>query len=284
MLYVVATPIGNLGDISPRALEILRSVALIAAEDTRVTAKVLSRYGITTPLVSVHRHNEAAKAAPLADRMVSEGIDVAVVTDAGTPAVSDPGADLVREAAARGIEVQPIPGCSAAVAAVSISGFGNVCYTFLGFLPRERGDCLKRLKALAGHTETAVIYESPHRVKQLVKNVGEVYPECEICLSCDLTKLYEKTLRGTAREVLAALESNPKAEKGEYVMCLDLAGTEEKEDKTAGIETMEARLLDAMLANNIPLRDAMDILVKEGHKKNAVYQGMLRLKDMLKNT
>ena len=159
MLYVVATPIGNLGDMSPRAVEVLKSVALIAAEDTRMTMKLTQRFGIETPLTSCHRHNEQGKAEGIVRRMLEEGIDVAVVTDAGTPAISDPGTILVRQVAEAGIEVVAVPGPSAMAAAMSVSGIDVTEFTFLGFLPREKKDlqaALRSARQLAAQQPPAV--------------------------------------------------------------------------------------------------------------------------------
>ena len=164
MLYVVATPIGNLGDMSPRAVEVLKSVALIAAEDTRMTMKLTQRFGIETSLTSCHRHNEQGKAEGIVRRMLEEGIDVAVVTDAGTPAISDPGTILVRQAAEAGIEVVAVPGPSAMAAAMSVSGIDVTEFTFLGFLPREKKDLQAALRSAAQRTQALIEKGvTPHR-------------------------------------------------------------------------------------------------------------------------
>ena len=157
-LYVVATPIGNLQDMSPRAVETLRQVALIAAEDTRVTKKLLNVFQLDTPLTSCHQHNEEGKGAYLAERMLAENIDVALTTDAGTPCVSDPGYGLVKAAVERGIEVIPIPGCCAAVSALSVSGFDTREFAFYGFLPREKKDLRDKLLAMARQAAVAVVH------------------------------------------------------------------------------------------------------------------------------
>lgn len=284
MLYVVATPIGNLGDISPRALDTLRQVALIVAEDTRVTRKLLNHYDIQTPLTSLFRDNERHKSAALVNRMLEENIDVALVSDAGTPAISDPGAFFVKEAAQQGIEIQPIPGASAAVAAVSISGFVNTTYTFYGFLPRGKKERQDKLISMAGRDETAVLYESPHRVIALMENVQQVFPDIQCVVCCDLTKMYEKTLRGSAGEVLEQLKNNPKTQKGEYAVVLDLSGTiaPNKDDETLPM-TLEAQLLNQMVLGELSLREAGEVLQQKGHKKNALYTASLNLKNMLRD-
>lgn len=280
-LYVVATPIGNLEDFSPRAVETLRRAALIAAEDTRVTMKLCHVFDIHTPLTSCHQHNEEDKGAWLADRMLAENIDVALTTDAGTPCVSDPGYGLVKAAAERGIEVIPIPGCCAAVAALSVSGFDTREFAFYGFLPREKKDLRDKLTAIARGPKIAVVHESPFRVIGLMEQLVQTLPGVRVSASCDLTKLHEKTLRGTAAEVLAALEANPKAEKGEYCLVLDLHGVLLPEEKAPAADiSLEARLTEAMLAG-LDLRAAQARLVDEGQKKNAVKAAALRLKRLM---
>lgn len=277
-LYVVATPIGNLQDMSPRAVETLRQVALIAAEDTRVTKKLLNVFQLDTPLTSCHQHNEEGKGAYLAERMLAENIDVALTTDAGTPCVSDPGYGLVKAAVERGIEVIPIPGCCAAVSALSVSGFDTREFAFYGFLPREKKDLRDKLLAMARQAAVAVVHESPFRVVELMEVIALTLPGCQVSASCDLTKLHEKTIRGTAEQVLADLRANPKAEKGEYCLVLDFHGVHLPEEPAPLAEiSLEARLVEQMLAG-LNLRDAQSELVLQGEKKNAVKAAALRLK------
>ena len=280
-LYVVATPIGNLSDLSPRAIDTLKGVALIAAEDTRVTMKLLSAYDIHTPLTSCHQHNEATKGAAIAERMLAEGIDVALTTDAGTPCVSDPGEGLVSAAIDRGIEVIPIPGCCAAVAALSVCGFDTREFTFYGFLPREKKELREKLLAIARQAPVAVAHESPFRVIELMEVIADTLPGARVSVSCDLTKLHEKTLRGPAEEVQAALKANPKAEKGEYCLVLDFHGVTLPEE-TAPVADMalEARMTDLLLTGR-DLRGAQAALIEAGEKKNAVKAAALRLKRLL---
>ena len=280
-LYVVATPIGNLGDWSPRAAETLRGADLIAAEDTRVTAKLCQVFDIHTPLISCHRHNEDSRGESLAERMEKENLTVALTTDAGTPCISDPGDGLVRACLERGIPVEPVPGCCAAIAALSICGFDTREFTFYGFLPREKKDIRERLREMLAKAKLAVIHESPFRVTDLVGVIAEEIPEARLSVSCDLTKMHEKTLRGSPAEVLEALKANPKTEKGEYCLVLDLTGAErpEPEKKTADIP-LEARLVAEMTENGLTLRDAQNELILAGEKKNAVKQAALNLKKM----
>lgn len=163
--------------------------------------------------------------------MLAEGIDVALTTDAGTPCVSDPGYAVVRACAERGIQVLPIPGCCAGVSALSVSGFDAREWAFYGFLPREKKDLKEKLRAMAGGVPVAIVHESPYRVVELVETIAEVLPEARISASCDLTKLHEKTIRGTAAQVLAMLKDNPKADKGEYCLVLDLHQVNLPEEK-----------------------------------------------------
>ncbi|MDL2317534.1 16S rRNA (cytidine(1402)-2'-O)-methyltransferase [Eubacteriales bacterium OttesenSCG-928-A19] len=263
-LFVVATPIGNLSDASPRMVDTLRSAGLIAAEDTRVTGNLLRHFGISTPLTSLHRHNESSKAGRIVERMLSEELDVALVTDAGTPAISDPGHLLVRAANEAGIEVLAIAGPTAMAAAISVSGFDAREFAFYGFLPRERGDLRKRLKDIARGPRVAVLHESPHRIMDLMDVAADTLPGCRACVCCDLTKLHEKTLRGDAAEVLEALRANPKAAKGEYCVVLDLHEVTMPEEAVEAPElSLEARLLDRLLRGET-MQDAVDALTAGG--------------------
>ncbi len=280
-LYVVATPIGNLQDMTPRAVETLRQVALIAAEDTRVTKKLLNVFDIATPLTACHQHNEEGKGAWLADKMLAEGIDVAVTTDAGTPCISDPGYGLVKACVERGIEVFPVPGCCAAVSALSVSGFDTREFAFYGFLPREKKDLREKLLQMAAQVKVAAVHESPYRVTELVAVIAETLPDTRISASCDLTKLHEKTIRGTAGEVLDMLRANPKTEKGEYCLILDFHEVTLPEEKAPAAEiSLEAQLVEAMLNADLSLRDAQQELTLAGAKKNAVKAAALRLKKL----
>lgn len=280
-LYVVATPIGNLQDMSPRAIDTLKGVGLIAAEDTRVTMKLCQVFDIHTPLTSCHQHNEESKGAWLAEKMLAENIDVAVTTDAGTPCVSDPGYGLVKAAVERGIEVIPVPGCCAAVAALSVSGFDTREFTFNGFLPREKKDLREKLMDMARKSTVAVVHESPYRVVELVETIAALLPETCISASCDLTKLHEKTLRGTSGEVLAEMKANPKTEKGEYCLVLDFHGAMlPQEEKPETEISLEAQLTDLLLSG-MDWREAQTALTDRGNKKNAVKAAALRLKKLL---
>ena len=279
-LYVVATPIGNLGDFSPRALEVLKNVDMIAAEDTRVTMKLTSHFDIHTPLISNHQHNEENVGPRLADRMLAKGLKMALVTDAGTPAISDPGTDLVRSCAERGIPVYAVAGPSAMAAAVSVSGFDFRSFTFYGFLPREKAALEEKLRAMPGAGEGAVVHESPYRVKELITAVERVLPNARLSLSCDLTKLHELTLRGTPSEIRQMLEANEKSEKGEYCLVMDLRNCPAEEKQPESKASIEGQLLE-LLFDGADLREAKEELVRRGLRKNAVYAASVRVKDWL---
>lgn len=279
-LYVVGTPIGNLGDMTPRAVEVLRQVQLIAAEDTRVTRKLTAHFGIETPLTSCHQHNEEGKGEALAQQMLAENMDMALTTDAGTPCISDPGYGLVRAAVALGIPVVAVPGCCAAISALSVSGMDTREFAFYGFLPREKKALREKLAAMAEGVPIAVVHESPFRVINLVETLADMYPQAQVSASCDLTKLHELTLRGSAGEVLSALRANSKAEKGEYCLVLDFHQvTLPEKPVPAGESSLEAQLVDQLLLG-LDMRQAQAALVDAGAKKNAVKAAALRLKKL----
>ena len=217
-LFVCATPLGNLDDVSLRLLSTLREVDLIVAEDTRHTQRLLARHEIHTPLASCHAHTHPNKIESLADKLV-EGQSLALVTDAGTPGISDPGPPLVLAAAARGISVQPIPGPCALVAALSISGFDAQRFSFVGFLPRKPGKRRKALQEAIARNETVVLYESPYRVLDVLDDLAQMSPETPVVVCRELTKKFEETLRGTATECAASLRDR-KEVLGEFVVVI----------------------------------------------------------------
>ena len=280
ILYVVATPIGNLQDLSPRGAETLRNAGLIIAEDTRVTMKLCQVFGLKAPLVSCHRHSEDSKAAGLARRILEEDLTAALVTDAGTPCISDPGCEVVRACAEACIPVIPVPGCCAGVAAVSVSGYDAREFAFYGFLPREKKDIREKLEEIARGAKVAILHESPFRIIELTEVIADLLPGVKMTVCCDLTKIHETTLRGTPEEVLQALNSNEKTEKGEYCVVLDLHGVSLPERKTEAAEwPLEAKLVEAM-KQGINLREAQETLIAAGEKKNAVKQAALTLKKL----
>ena len=209
-LYVVATPIGNLEDVSARAVRVLGEVSAIAAEDTRITSRLLARHGIRKPLIS-YRAPVERRGLPRVMSALDEG-DVALVSDAGSPTLSDPGQALVEAAWAGGHTVVPIPGPSAITAALSVAGYGGPGFTFLGYLPRKPGEMRRLLAGIADDPRPAVAFESPYRVRKSLALVAEVLPERHLTVARELTKLHEQVLRGLAAEVLAALGDPPRGE------------------------------------------------------------------------
>src|SRR5437868_5207622 len=218
MLYVVATPIGNLGDITLRALEVLKLVDLIAAEDTRHSGMLLKHFGINKPLVSFHEHNEAMRTAQLIERLAA-GEDVALITDAGMPGLSDPGARLVRECIKRDLPLTIVPGPSSILTALVGSGFEMEKFCFRGFLPVKSGRRQRELRAAAEREETTIFFESPHRLAKTLAAGAEIMPERQLCVARELTKKFEEFRRGTAGELLAFYSARPV--KGEIVLVVE---------------------------------------------------------------
>jgi len=216
-LFLVATPIGNLEDISARALRVLREVDLVAAEDTRHTRRLLQHFGIAARVVSLHEHNERARATSLVER-VRGGESVALVTDAGSPGIADPGFPVVRAAVAEGVRVESIPGPSAVIAALQVSGLPTDAFLFAGFLPPRGAARRKRLEELAERRETVVVFESPHRIEACLADLETVWAERPIALVRELTKVHEQVLRGSPREVREQLRADWR--RGEMVLVL----------------------------------------------------------------
>jgi 16S rRNA (cytidine1402-2'-O)-methyltransferase len=204
VLYIVATPIGNLEDLTFRALRILKEVDRIAAEDTRHSRRLLDHYGIKTPLTSYHEHNEQSKARHLVERM-QNGENVALISDAGTPVLSDPGHRLVREAIRAGISISPVPGPSALVAALSASGLSMERFAFEGFLPAKRKERREKLQSLCAEARTLVFYEAPHRLKESLADIGAIFGAREMVLAREMSKVHEEFLRGSAGDLMAQL-------------------------------------------------------------------------------
>ena len=217
MLYVVSTPIGNLGDITLRALEVLKSVDVIAAEDTRHSGMLLKRFEIKKPLLSYHEHNEAMRAAQLVGRL-AVGENVALITDAGTPALSDPGARLIRECIKHDLPFTIIPGPSSILAALVGSGFSTEKFCFRGFLPVKSGRRKRELLAAVNREETTIFFESPYRLTKTLAACIEIMPDRQLCVARELTKKFEEFRRGIASELLAHYQTHPP--KGEIVLTI----------------------------------------------------------------
>ncbi len=215
MLYVVATPIGNLGDITLRAIEVLKSAGTVAAEDTRYSGVLLKHFGIKKPLVSFHEHNEAMRTAQLIERLAA-GENIALVTDAGMPGLSDPGARLIRECIRRDLAFTIVPGPSSILTAIVGSGFSIEKFFFAGFLPVKSGGRARELRTAASRDETTVFFESPYRLIKTLVASAEIMPERQLCIARELTKKFEEFRRGTATELLANYQARPP--KGEIVL------------------------------------------------------------------
>jgi len=279
-LYVVATPIGNLGDLSPRARETLAGVALIAAEDTRHSGAMLKSLGISTPMVSLHDHNEAERTPDLVAR-IAGGISVAVISDAGTPAISDPGFDLVRAAAAAGVEVVSIPGPCAAVAAISIGGLPTDRFCFEGFLPARGSARRARLEALAAEPRTLVFYESPHRVAETLEDCAAAFGgERRAAVAREITKLHETTYRGSLAELLDVARADADFARGEMVLVVGGAPPATAGDAGADGHGGELdRVLGALMAE-LPLKQAASLAARivPAVRDNEAYKRALHLK------
>ena len=268
-LYVVATPIGNLGDFSPRAIETLETVDFIAAEDTRVGAKLLNKFEIKKPQVSYFEHNRRTKGDYILSRLL-EGESCAIITDAGTPAISDPGVDLVDLCAQNGVEVVAVPGCSAVVAALSISGMACGRFTFEGFLPVPKKERRAHLEEVKTEKRTMVFYEAPHKLQRTLADMLECWGDRKIALCREITKLHEECFRTTLSEAIAHYEEHPP--RGEFVLviegCTEVEAPVEEADLLAQVQ--------ALVEGGMPLMGAVKQVAKaNGASKNKLYQEAL---------
>ncbi|MEO6227973.1 MAG: 16S rRNA (cytidine(1402)-2'-O)-methyltransferase [Thermomonas sp.] len=267
-LYVVATPIGNLGDFSARALETLKTVAAICAEDTRHTRQLLSHFGVERPLIALHDHNEGEAAAGLVMRMLA-GESLALVSDAGTPLISDPGFRLVRAAREAGIKVSPVPGASALVAALSVAGLPSDRFVFEGFLPAKASARRERLAQLASETRTLIFYESSHRIEESLADAVVAFGgERHAVIGRELTKLFETLLDGPLSELQSRVGADPNQRKGEFVLLVQGA-SEEVDAKVA-----EGKRLYAKLVDHLPPSTAAKVAADlSGAPRKALYGG-----------
>lgn len=272
-LYVVATPIGNLSDVTLRALEVLRGVDVVAAEDTRVTTRLLERHGISARLFAVHEHNEAAAADRICG-LLAEGKSVALVSDAGTPAIADPGARVVAAARAAGHPVVPLPGPNAAITALSASGFSGQRFLFCGFLPARAAERRGMLAELASQTAILVFYEAPHRIAGCVADLCAAFGGArEIVIARELTKIHESIHRCSLAEAVAWLEADDNNRRGEFVLLVAGAAA------AAGDDGADVDRVLAVLLDELPLKQAVALAVRlTGSGRNAVYERALTIK------
>ncbi|MDH3630776.1 MAG: 16S rRNA (cytidine(1402)-2'-O)-methyltransferase [Gammaproteobacteria bacterium] len=275
VLYIVATPIGNLDDISLRAIATLNAVDLIAAEDTRHSKYLLNHLEIETPMISCHEHNENARSEVLLEKLTA-GSNVALISDAGTPLISDPGYRLVVAAQQAGIRVSPIPGANSAIAALSAAGLPTENFYFCGFLSsrtRERG---LQLQALREIPVTLVLFESSHRIERLIQQLVEVFPQKQCVVAKELTKLHENFMRGSAAELLTRLKDDSVLSKGEFVVLIDnSADPASKQLNTDDVEILK------VLLEEVSVKIAVKIAMRlTGKKKNELYQQALQLRDV----
>ena len=272
-LYVIATPIGNIGDISLRALQILGMADLVACEDTRTSKALLSVYGFSAELVSAHKHNEREAAGYLIERL-KRGERIALVSDAGTPAVSDPGARIVDAVREAGMNVVPVPGSSAAITALSASGLLDEHFLFYGFLPTKNVQRNNVLKTLTETRATLIFYEAPHRIEETLKALADIFePARRIVIARELTKLFEEIHRCTMAEVMSWLNSDPNHKKGEFVLLVEGAPPVSED-----LNTESQRVL-SILMKELPVSAAASLAAKiTGDKKNRLYELALQLK------
>ncbi|MGC9063661.1 MAG: 16S rRNA (cytidine(1402)-2'-O)-methyltransferase [bacterium] len=282
-LYVVATPIGNLKDITYRAIEVLNSCDLIAAEDTRRTSILLKHYNIETKLISYHKYNEEERSRLLISYILEKDMDIANVSNAGTPCISDPGYRIVKDAREKGIEVIPIPGPSAVMTVLSVSGVPINHFLFLGFLPKRESEREKVIKDIKKKgIETVVLYESPKRIVSLATLIARELPNATASFFCELTKVFERSYIGKIQDILEELKNDPNAESGEYTVVIH---NEEKTSKGAKLEiSIEALIIDTIIKEEVFLKEAIEIVSKRFNlPKNQVYKKTLELKKVIKN-
>ncbi len=276
-LYVVATPIGNARDLSDRAKETLTNVNAVLAEDTRVTAKLLFMLKIKKPIFSCHKFNET-KVSETLEELFVKFETLALVCDAGTPGISDPGAIIVAETRKLGINIETIPGASAVVSAMSLAGINKTEFAFLGFFPRTNKEQLELCKNISENfVTTFVLYESPLRIINTLKVISENIKNInKICVFNDLTKQFERHYCGDIKSVLAEMEANPNVTMGEYVFVLDLNKAEKKQAEQLSLEGL---LVDHVVKNGVSIKTAIKNLSAEGYNKNDLYKASLNLKN-----
>ena len=273
-LYVVGTPIGNLSDLSPRAVEILQAVDFIAAEDTRVTLKILNHFGIKKPQVSYYEHNLREKGEQIV-RRIQGGESCAIVTDAGMPCISDPGEDLVRLCAGEGIPVSPVPGPSAAITALAVSGLPTARFAFEGFLSMNRKRRMERLEQIQKDDRTLIFYEAPHKLRETLKDLLEGLGDRRISLCRELTKVHEEVRRTTLKEAVLYYNQEENKPKGEFVLVVEGMSQEERESAEAMTLEEAVQLAKRLRDEGTPPSEAAKQAAKiSRQKKNDIYRAM----------
>ncbi len=283
-LYVVPTPIGNLQDMTQRAIETLKNSDLILAEDTRHTQKLLNYFDIHTKLVSYHKFNEKSRSQEIVNEILNQEKNVALVTDAGTPCISDPGYELVKTAREAGIEVIGLAGASAVTIALSVAGIDTFEFIFYGFLPRKKSELEEAIKKVAKNPiKTFVLYESPKRVIKLVENIKTIMPNSTLCVLKELTKLHENSFYGHIDHVLEQLKIHEDVERGEYVVVGYNNDFKEQEESHEHV-SLYAILFDKLIQKHYSLKEAVNEVVEEGTAgKNEVYKASLEVKRFIEN-
>ncbi|MDJ0832046.1 MAG: 16S rRNA (cytidine(1402)-2'-O)-methyltransferase [Gammaproteobacteria bacterium] len=273
-LYIVATPIGNLDDISLRAIDTLREVDLVAAEDTRHSQGLLRHLGLHKSMISLHEHNERERIQRIRQEL-EQGRNIALISDAGTPLISDPGFPLVRALVEAGLEVVPVPGASSLLAALCAAGLPTDHFSFHGFLPHKKAERRTRIEALKRLAGTQVLFESTHRILALLEQIGEVMPAAQLVVAKELTKQHERFIRGDAAQCLQELASDPLLKKGEFVVLIHQPRQQQTDTLAIDSDQLLRRLLQ-----DLPLKKAVKLAVDiTGQKKNQLYQRALQIND-----
>lgn len=279
-LYIVATPIGNLGDMTARAVETLKKVDIIAVEDTRQTMKLLNFFDIKTKMISYHKFNEKKRSEEIV-QYLKDGLNIALVSDAGTPCISDPGYILIKSVKEIGIEVIGIPGSSALITALCISGINSNKFSFYGFLSTDSGKMKKEITEIKkSNITTFIFYESPRRIVELVKKLKIEFPCSIISICSDMTKKFERNFYGKIEDVYEIIKDDEKIEKGEYVIVM------QKENKIEEVDfkiSIEALIIDVMIKNDFSMKEAIQYINKNNDtlKKSEIYDASLKLKKIL---
>lgn len=281
-LYVIATPIGNLKDITLRALETIEECDILAVEDTRHTLKLLNHYNIKKKMISYHKYNEKERVNLILDLLKNKNLNVGLLTNAGTPCISDPGYIIVKCARENGIEVVPIPGPSAITTALSVSGLPSNQFLFYGFLPNKKTEREKILTKIKNtKVETIIFFESPKRITNLMNLLKDFFPKSTVCVCNELTKMFEKVYYGNIDKVVEEIENNPHKEMGEYTVIIYYNPEEEPSKLNLSVEAL---IINELVTNNLSLKEAINLVSKKyGISKKEVYNKAINLRNKILN-